>query len=815
MLDGKGKVLGFNEAFHRFFTGLEKENVFHQTLASEQYRDLVARLHLSTQRKDHELVLRLRHFLSSEKSADLQWQIFVQHQKNETVYFALGVFAETESGLFYSQVLDDITDGFFIVDQAGSLVHVNQSFARLLQLPKDELILSNISHIFSNKESPLFSRNLSRALNKQQAVRLEEYFEALDQWWFFALYPASGQITVYCKDISQRKKNEIILRQSQAKLKAILNSTSEANLLISSEKEVISFNKAAELFIRKTCGISLEEKISFTEIFPSQSRQVFENAIRKALAGDTLKFEHEIEAFDQRKFWFNITFYPVFDDSQQIIGTAVNAENIQERKKAEEQLNMYSLIANHISDAVIITDAEGRTTWVNDSFTRKTGYSLDEMQGLAPGEVLQGPESDPEMIVEMDKAIEEGRSFEVEIINYTKSGTPFYVDIKADPFFNSHGQLQGFIAIQPDITERKKREEAQLKESWSRFHAIFENSINAILLADDQGRYVEMNPAACRISGYSREELFNMKMEDFLQPGEGMTGGDNWDDFLLKGSMEGTVMIKTKQGDLKILDFRAVADILPGLHLSILSDVTEHFHAEKKLLEQKEHLEQLNEEKSRLFSIIAHDLRSPLNNLDSMIKMLQEQFIEKDSFEKYIEILSGRIHHSLNLLDNLFQWAQHQLHGIKINKENFDLYLLGESKLGLFQLAAQKKNIDIHNDIPEGSMVYADINMVDLVIRNLVANAIKFSASGDKVVISAKKENESTVVCISDTGVGILQENLSKIFGFMSTPGTQKEKGSGLGLRICKEFVEKHGGTIWVESEWGKGSRFCFSLPSA
>ena len=813
----QGDLLRANRSFLLLFDSGNSNYSFRDTLSDHDFNILCNDFKECYRKDENILHTELKHQLPSAEPILVKWQFFAFKKSKDLFFTAVGYVQHTdeEHAGIPQVVINSLTDGFFVLDANKNFINVNQGIANLLSKSIEEVEGTNASGIFGSRDSALYSRQLSRCFSQNEPSNCEVHFPQLDQWWFFVVYPSSDQLIVYAKNISQRKHYEISLKQSQSKLRAILNSTSEANLLLNKDYAILSYNKAAELMAKKVLGVNLEEGMSFMKVLPKVNRKRFEEKFNHALEGNSIKYEREVKGIDNNVYWFRLTFFPVIDEDEYIIGVAFNAENIRERKEAEEKLNMYTLIAGHITDAVIITDARGLTTWVNESFIRKTGYTLEDMYGLAPGDVLQGPATETLSKQEMHDAVAEGRPFHVEITNYTKAGKPYHVEIKADPYYRSDGKLLGFIAIQPDITHRKKEEDRRIRESWARFHAIFENSINAILLANDEGKLVDANPAACHISGYSREELRRFGVRDLVYDTSKLTSTDDWETFLTHGKMQGTVAIKTKEGDLKILDFRAVADILPGLHLSILSDMTSHYQAEQKILEQNEHLNRLNQEKNQLFSIISHDLRSPLNSVSGLLELMQEDYIEKEAFDKQLGLLSQRVNHSLNLMDNLFKWAQHQLKGIKVEKSEFDLHTIGQSKLALFKADADYKRINITNKVEQNTIIYADMNMIDLVVRNLVANAVKFCQEGDQITISSHKEDQHTLVCVSDTGIGIAREDLSKIFGGIhSTLGTQQEKGSGLGLRICKDFVEQHGGKIWVESERKKGSRFCFTIPN-
>ena len=810
-----GSLFSSNQAFSQLLSKGDQSITFENSLGKEQFNYFLQILDHASQDGKTSIHVELKHEFVSPSTTSIKWQFFINHKKYKYKY--LGIchipLPVKEESISY-QVIDHVNDCFFVLDKEGTFLEVNPGFAKLFSSSRDHICSLNVDDVFGNADARLCSKKLIRQLQKAEVSDFEIHFKAIDEWWHFVVCPASDQTSVYAKNVTESKHYELELKRSEASLNALLNSTSESNLLLDKHICILRYNKAAELLAKKVLGKDLQEGACFLDYVPEVRRDRFREKFYKALEGQTIQYERKITNPEDKNFWFKISFFPVFDKDNQVLGVSFNAENIRALKEAEEKRNMYALIAGHITDAVIITDANGLTTWVNESFVRKTGYSLEDLRELTPGSVLQGPDSDPASIKIMEEAVKMGRPFHVELINYTKAGKPFNVEIKSDPYYRSDGKLLGFISIQPDVTHRKKEENRRIRESLIRYQAIFENSNNAILLANDQGYYLDANPAACQISGYSLDELKKLNVSDLLDTDSQFTRTEDWSDFIKKGKLEGTVAIRAKQGEMKILDYRAVADILPGLHLSILSDVTQQHLAEQKLIEQNQHLNRINNEKNRLFSIIAHDLRSPLNSLSGMIQLVQENMIAQEDFEKYTAKINDRIQHSLNLMDNLFQWAQHQLKGIRLEKIHIDLHEIANNKLALFKDAAEKKEIAIENHIGKGTWAWADFNMIDLVVRNLVANAIKFCSEGGQIKLSTQRKEEALTVCVEDTGVGIAKENLASIFGGeVSTRGTHDEKGSGLGLQVCKEFIEKHGGVIWVESELNQGSSFYFSLP--
>jgi signal transduction histidine kinase/DNA-binding response OmpR family regulator len=240
--------------------------------------------------------------------------------------------------------------------------------------------------------------------------------------------------------------------------------------------------------------------------------------------------------------------------------------------------------------------------------------------------------------------------------------------------------------------------------------------------------------------------------------------------------------------------------------------------AEEKLKHKNAELHKINAEKDMFFSILAHDLRSPFNSILGFGELLVEEVSEKQygNIEEYAGVILKSSQNAVNLLSNLMEWAQSQTGRMEFKPENFEIIDLITDVEALFDGIARQKSIVIVNDFPSNANVCADKAMINTVCRNLISNAIKFSKPGGKIVLSIVENPSGILVGVSDNGIGISQQNIEKLFRIdekYSTAGTHNEKGTGLGLILCKEFIEKHGGNIWVESKENNGSSFYFTLP--
>lgn len=239
-------------------------------------------------------------------------------------------------------------------------------------------------------------------------------------------------------------------------------------------------------------------------------------------------------------------------------------------------------------------------------------------------------------------------------------------------------------------------------------------------------------------------------------------------------------------------------------------------HQQQELEQQRAELIELNKVKDKFFSIISHDLRSPINNLAGMSALLKDGNLNKDETITISNSIQKQLKHASKLLDNLMDWVLLQSNEIKLKKENINLRMLIEDNLEYFA-EINDKNIELINKV-DSIEVIADKNMLDLIIRNLLSNAIKFTDKNGQIILSNTIENGQVVVNVTDTGIGVpdrIKQTLFDFKGHFSRKGTANEKGTGLGLKLCKEFIERNGGVIWVESEEGKGSSFKFTLQKA
>lgn len=269
--------------------------------------------------------------------------------------------------------------------------------------------------------------------------------------------------------------------------------------------------------------------------------------------------------------------------------------------------------------------------------------------------------------------------------------------------------------------------------------------------------------------------------------------------------------IKNERGQILFLD-------------GILEDITKQKEYELKLIESENLLKELNASKDKFFSIISHDLRAPFNQLIGATELLLTKLDEYDKvmIRKFLTLLNNEAVSSYRLLENLLQWSKNQRGLIKFDPKPVNIPKLIEDLLLIYAPMAENKKIDLEIFVPRDLYVYGDKEMLSTIMRNLLSNAIKFTGEGGLITISVEEKidesdmmSEFVLVSVIDNGIGIPEESISKLFTINdsgSARGTYNESGTGLGLVLCKDFVEKHNGRIWVESTFGSGSEFYFTI---
>lgn len=382
--------------------------------------------------------------------------------------------------------------------------------------------------------------------------------------------------------------------------------------------------------------------------------------------------------------------------------------------------------------------------------------------------------------------------------------------------------------LENQIVELKKQNEilrlqSSIKSEEEKYYNTIINNIgDPVFVKDKHSRLLIVNDAFLKMLGRSRPDAIGKTLaevvpaderESFLKIDKEViaNGKENINEETFTAEGKETRIITTRKK--RFIDSDGEKFLVGVIH-----DITKLKKAEAALKKSEKKLKELNATKDKFFSIIAHDLRTPFNNILGFSELLIETTKDSEIAESkmYSEIINSSAKNTLVLLDNLLNWAKSQTGQIKFNPKKTNLSSTIQEILEAFISTAKIKNISLKYIQSNDIEVYIDQNMLKTVLRNLISNSIKFTNLNGKITVYAVQNQNDVEITVSDNGIGMAKETKNKLFKIdtnITTPGTASETGSGLGLILCKEFIEKQGGKIWVESELGKGSNFKFTFP--
>ena len=492
---------------------------------------------------------------------------------------------------------------------------------------------------------------------------------------------------------------------------------------------------------------------------------------------------------------------------------AIDQQNPE--SSAELKSNYSSLFFSNSPVMFCVGSKDGHFIEMNTAFAVNHGYSVDELIGKHSMEVF-APEVREKFLEQLEIINQEGH-LNFESIHIRKDGSKFPVEVDATSVRDEHGNVQCRIVTVVDISAYKNAEEQLRKLS-----SAVEHSPVSIVITDTNGDIEYANQKAFETTGYSLDELKGqnprvlksgeLKASDYQLLWDTITAGKTWSGIFHNKKKDGTLY--WEKASISPV-FNSLGNITH--YVAAKEDITEKKKAEDNLIASEAKLKEANATKDKLFSIIAHDLRGPIGNFIPVLELLTTDASLTE--EERTDLLNGLVLGSKSafiLLENLLHWASSQSNRIKLVPAHYFINEILNRNIHLLSPAAFHKSINISLNAQEELSVYIDKESVDLVVRNLLSNAIKFTREGGEIVISTRNAGDFVEVEMADNGIGIpkeIAENLFILNSFYTTQGTNREKGSGLGLVMCRDFVEKNGGKIHVDSIPGQGSKFIFTLP--
>jgi PAS domain S-box-containing protein len=486
----------------------------------------------------------------------------------------------------------------------------------------------------------------------------------------------------------------------------------------------------------------------------------------------------------------------------------------------EEDFNSNGFL-DLLPEVVFEIDSNLNVRFLNNACARVLGYQKsDIMNNKLPVEEFIVPSD----LDKLNKSIKEnfggkhisGNSYNI----YDKKGNERTFEI-----YNTHikknGKTDSLRCIAIDITE-KELNHKQLTTQEKHFRQIFQNFPLPYQSLNKDGYIIDVNPEWEELMGYSRTEILGKHFEDILTKPNKSKFKKAFNIFKEKGVVSNVSFeLLKKNGSTIHINYHGKIEYSDQKEFirshCVFNDITLQKKAEDTLIKSEERLRELNATKDKFFSIIAHDLKNPFNDLMGFTQLLALNIdkYDKTKIEQFTHIIHQSSKLAYNLLENLLDWSRSQTGTLKFKPEKISVGQLINENIDLLESTARNKNIEIYSEVNEKTYAFADKNMVRTIIRNLISNAIKYTDQGGHIRILSHC-NKKCEVSISDSGIGISPENIDKIFKIdesFSTLGTEREKGTGLGLILCKEFVEKNGGKLKIKSKPNEGSTFTFTLP--
>lgn len=777
-------------------------------------------------------------------------------------------------------LFDNMSQGAFYQKADGTLVDVNQAALDMLGLTRDQFL----GRTFYDPEWKIYRSDGSFLPPEEHpsVVTLRSGFAINDMeigvyrpvtsdyvWLIVNTIPQFNpgdslpyQVIVTLHNITDRRHAEDALKSSEARSKAILDTSPFPVAVVDINDDHIFYwsQSAIDLFGHTADTAHEWYKLAYPD--PGYRSEVISRW--KPFLEEARETKRPVNTGEYRITCSDgsvriCELYATFIHDNLI----VRFNDVTRRKEAENALHVAleynrTLIESSIDPLMTISPL-GKITDVNTATEKITGRQRGELIGTDLTEYFTEPEQAREGYMQT-LALEALRDFPLEVKH--RDGRIFSVLCNASIYHDNEGKPVGIFASARDVTEKRRQQAIDA----SRLHLIQYSLAHSLdeVIEEILNETEKLTGSMISFMHFVDDDQDSLVLQDwshrtktvFCQAkGKGMhyaiSKAGVWMDCVFehkpvihndyeslpnrKGMPEGHARViremvvplirgekirailgvGNKSVDYLQEDVDTVSDFL-----ELAWEIAERKRVEGALQESEARLRDLNATKDKFFSIIAHDLKNPFNNILGFSELMLESLKDKDYSD--LEKLATTIHLSskraMDLLTNLLEWSRVQTGRIKFEPENIGIVFMIRQAIELFNEAALEKSITISAKLPLNTIAFADPAMISTVLRNLISNAIKFTHPGGAVVISTRQNQDDLEVSVSDTGIGIAKELIAKLFRIeetYSTAGTRKEQGTGLGLVLCREFVERHGGRIRAESEFGKGSTFSFTLPHA
>lgn len=609
------------------------------------------------------------------------------------------------------------------------------------------------------------------------------------------------------------------IRESKLRLRAIVEATTEALILIDRDGIPLSWNKAATDLLQSLCLVTIGSSTPLQAALPARLRREASIGMQALLLKGVPTYAKELKVDfpDGNPQWLAVTATAVRSQAGGVEWVCITVRNTTEHRKAQDEINFRNHALSSITQGVLITDRNFNITFVNDHFEIITGYKRDEALGRNC-RFLQGPNTDPATRKTIQRRLSRNEPFSGEILNYRRDGQPFWNRLYISPVFSPEtGEVVQFVGIQEDITAQKLADR-ELEQERRRLQALFQHSLNAILFLNDGGSVVEANPAAIELTGRDLIELRRLTIFELMTSAPQRWGSTDWMKFLERRTHKGEANIERRDGRVLAVEYEVVSGVQHGLHLVVLRDTTERKALQDHMLHQ-----QRMESIGRLASGVAHDLNNILTPILIAPGMLRTRVDDPRSRALLATIEDGA-RRGASIVRQLLNFSRADA-GSRIVT---DLQKVAATAIDLFRETSPGSNAITMQPFEGELPVEGNAPQLQQVLLHLILNAHEASAPKRTAIVVSFDRREigpadlvempqgsvgSFVrVTIADQGHGISEPDQDRIFDpFFTTKGFGQ--GRGLGLSVVMGIISSHGGFTVIRSKVGVGTIASVYLP--
>jgi len=744
---------------------------------------------------------------------------------------------------FLNNIIEKPPSALWISDEKGTIIRMNNALRDLLKIKDEEIIgkynvledaqiieqgyLPLVKSVFEEGKTINFILDYDTSKEKQITPMATTHREL--EIVITAIRDKEGQIIhaiAQEKDITEQKQAQLALRESEEKYRLIVEKTGDIIFTFNDKGEFLYVSPS----VKSVLGYNPAELIgqTFMSLVHPDDVDSLQQVIRKNVKGGYRTpggNRYRIRNISSEWRWHNASGNAVFDENGKFLYFIAISKDITEHKRAEESLQeseeKYRLIVENSKD-IIFTLNEGVFIYVSPSIKKMLGYNPADLIGLS---FISLVHPDDRHII--DDAIRNGDEDAGQTagghqyrLRHSSGEWRWYVS-RGTKMVVTRGKSINFIGIASDINERKQAEQV-IYASEENFRSSIDNSPLGIRISDIENKTLYVNQALLDIFGYkSVDEVRNKSPQEHYSP-------ESYSDYLKMREKYGLGEVIPDQVDIDIVCKDGTIRHLQSLFKEVLwngkkqyqtlyNDITDRKQVEG-MTRQLEVMKQVDRLRTDLLANVSHELRTPLASIKGYATTLLRKDVKWSAKQQqdFLKIIDNETDRLIRLINDILDVSRIDGGALKIRQQQCQVVNIAESIKSRLKVMTKKHKlvIDIPKTLPA---VFADDMRIGQVISNLVDNAVKFSPAGSEISITASQSEDKVIINVTDHGEGMTEEVMSKLFNrFYQAENivSGRQKGTGLGLVICRGIIESHGGDIWVESKLGTGSKFSFSLPA-